>query len=289
MRGSRRRSAARPEQACAAGIPARVAAAEPAAGGAALPRRLRRMTDPDPVPVVGMVGAGQLARMTCPAAAALGIGFRVLAAAAGDSAALVCAGAQTGDYRSAADLLAFAGGCDVLTFDHEHVPAAVLAALEQVRRGAAARPGRARLRPGQARHARAADRIGGSLPGVRPGGQRAAGGGLRRRARLAGGAQGGQRRLRRQGRLGLRVPGRGRRGAVPRHRPARRGARRLRAGARRPGRPRAERAGRRLPGGADRAAGRRLPRGARPRARPRAGRRRWPRSGWAWPSRPISA
>jgi 5-(carboxyamino)imidazole ribonucleotide synthase len=36
-----------------------------------------------------------------------------------------------GDYRSAADLMAFAAGCDVVTFDHEHVPQPALHALEQ--------------------------------------------------------------------------------------------------------------------------------------------------------------
>jgi 5-(carboxyamino)imidazole ribonucleotide synthase len=94
-------------------------------------------------PVVGMVGAGQLARMTCQAAIGLGIGFRVLAADAGESAAQVCAGTSIGDYRSGADLLAFAAGCDVVTFDHEQVPGAQLAALE--RAGVAVRPGPAAL------------------------------------------------------------------------------------------------------------------------------------------------
>ena len=73
-------------------------------------------------PVVGMVGAGQLARMTAAAAVGLGIRFRVLAAAADESAAQVCADTMLGDYRSIEDLLAFAAGCDVVTFDHEHVP-----------------------------------------------------------------------------------------------------------------------------------------------------------------------
>ena len=93
-------------------------------------------------PVVGMVGAGQLARMTAQAAAALGVGFRVLAGSASDSAARVVAGTVVGDYRSLDDLRAFATGCDVLTFDHEHVPGGHLAALEraglQVRPSAAA-------------------------------------------------------------------------------------------------------------------------------------------------------
>jgi len=81
-------------------------------------------------PVVGMVGAGQLARMTCQAAIGLGIGLRVLAASPDDSAAQVWAGTQVADYRSLDDLLAFAAGCDVLTFDHEHVPGRHLAALD---------------------------------------------------------------------------------------------------------------------------------------------------------------
>jgi 5-(carboxyamino)imidazole ribonucleotide synthase len=81
-------------------------------------------------PAVGMVGAGQLARMTAAAAVGLGVRFRVLAAAPDDSAAQVCADAPVGDFRSADDLLAFASGCDVVTFDHEHVPQRALAALE---------------------------------------------------------------------------------------------------------------------------------------------------------------
>src|SRR4030081_2621454 len=107
-------------------------------------RRVRSVTDsadappmprPAPAPpgvaVVGMVGGGQLARMTSQAAAGLGVGFRVLADSAGDSAAQVTAGTRLGDYRSLADLRDFAAGCDVLTFDHEHVPGSHLAALVQ--------------------------------------------------------------------------------------------------------------------------------------------------------------
>jgi phosphoribosylaminoimidazole carboxylase PurK protein len=95
-------------------------------------------------PVVGMVGGGQLARMTSQAATGLGIGFRVLAGHATDSAAQVVAGTRLGDYRSLADLRAFAAGCDVLTFDHEHVPAPHLYALEQD--GIGVRPAAAALR-----------------------------------------------------------------------------------------------------------------------------------------------
>ena len=100
-------------------------------------------TAPAP-PVVGMVGGGQLARMTSPAATGLGIGFRVLADTATDSAAQVVAGTRLGDYRSLADLRDFAAGCDVLTFDHEHVPGPHLAAL--VQDGVTVRPDGAALR-----------------------------------------------------------------------------------------------------------------------------------------------
>jgi 5-(carboxyamino)imidazole ribonucleotide synthase len=103
------------------------------------------------VPVVGMVGAGQLARMTCQAAIGLGIGFRVLAADAAESAAQVSAGTRVGDYRSRADLLAFAADCDVVTFDHEQVPGPQLAALEGA--GAAVRPAPAALRFAQDKRA----------------------------------------------------------------------------------------------------------------------------------------
>src|SRR5258707_5831761 len=102
-------------------------------------------------PVVGMVGAGQLARMTGQAAVSLGIGFRVLAAASGESAAKVFAGTQIGDHRSLGDLKAFAGGCDVVTFDHEHVPVPHLRALEQA--GVTARPGPDALRYAQDKRA----------------------------------------------------------------------------------------------------------------------------------------
>ena len=97
-----------------------------------------------------MVGAGQLARMTCQAAIGLGVGFRVLAATPADSAALVCAGAVTGDYTALPDLLAFARECDVLTFDHEHVPGEHLAALERAAAKAGAGRSRTAIRPGRA-------------------------------------------------------------------------------------------------------------------------------------------
>jgi 5-(carboxyamino)imidazole ribonucleotide synthase len=90
-----------------------------------------------------MVGGGQLARMTAQAAIGLGIEFRVLAETASDSAAQVSPHTQTGDYHRADDVLAFGADCDVVTFDHEHVPGEHLAALEAV---TAVRPGGPALR-----------------------------------------------------------------------------------------------------------------------------------------------
>ncbi|MFF5336669.1 5-(carboxyamino)imidazole ribonucleotide synthase [Streptomyces sp. NPDC013181] len=81
-------------------------------------------------PVVGMVGGGQLARMTHEAGIPLGIKFKLLSDTAQDSAAQVAGEVVVGDYRDLETLRAFARGCDVITFDHEHVPTEHLRALE---------------------------------------------------------------------------------------------------------------------------------------------------------------
>src|ERR1044072_462319 len=80
-------------------------------------------------PVVGMVGGGQLARMTHQAAIALGQSLHVLAASAADPVALGSPDITIGAHTDLAALRAFAAGCDVLTFDHEHVPTEHLRAL----------------------------------------------------------------------------------------------------------------------------------------------------------------
>jgi 5-(carboxyamino)imidazole ribonucleotide synthase len=90
-------------------------------------------------PVVGMIGGGQLARMTHEAGIPLGIRFRLLSDTPLDSAALVAGDVVVGDYRDLETLRAFAAGCDVITFDHEHVPTGHLRALEAD--GIAVRPG----------------------------------------------------------------------------------------------------------------------------------------------------
>ena len=90
---------------------------------------------------VGVIGGGQLARMMVPAAIELGVDIQVLAEQQGSSAAI--AATAVGDYTDAATVLAFAREVDVVTFDHEHVPQAVLAAL--VDAGHAVHPGPAAL------------------------------------------------------------------------------------------------------------------------------------------------
>ncbi|MFI8436764.1 5-(carboxyamino)imidazole ribonucleotide synthase [Streptomyces sp. NPDC079020] len=81
-------------------------------------------------PVVGMVGGGQLARMTHEAGIPLGLKFKLLSDTPQDSAAQVVSEVVIGDYRDLDTLRAFAQGCDVITFDHEHVPTEHLRALE---------------------------------------------------------------------------------------------------------------------------------------------------------------
>jgi len=83
----------------------------------------------DGAPIVGMIGGGQLARMTAEAATALGIGFRVLATTDIDPAAQVVRDVRIGSHDDREAVLAFAQGCDVVTFDHEHVPTAILEEL----------------------------------------------------------------------------------------------------------------------------------------------------------------
>jgi 5-(carboxyamino)imidazole ribonucleotide synthase len=117
------------------------------------PSSLSDPSNPNPVPgigrdvvgtpVVGVIGAGQLARMMQPPAIALGIRLRVLAAQADEPAAQVVPDTVVGRHDDADAVAAFARGCDVITFDHEHVPAPVLDRL--LAQGTAVRPGPAAL------------------------------------------------------------------------------------------------------------------------------------------------
>ena len=86
---------------------------------------------------VGVIGGGQLARMMVPPAVELGIELRVLAEVVDSSAKM--AATAVGDYRDRDTVLAFAKTVDVVTFDHEHVPQALL--RELVAQGTVVHPG----------------------------------------------------------------------------------------------------------------------------------------------------
>ena len=88
-------------------------------------------------PTVGVIGAGQLARMMIAPAVALGVKLRVFAQSESDSAA-IDADFTIGNYSSAEEVLAFAQQCDVLTFEHELIPQSVITELE--RNGITVRP-----------------------------------------------------------------------------------------------------------------------------------------------------
>ncbi|WP_068423903.1 5-(carboxyamino)imidazole ribonucleotide synthase [Janibacter terrae] len=98
---------------------------------------------PGGFPVVGIIGGGQLARMCAGPAAELGITLAVLAEAEDSSAALVAPFAPVGEASDVETVREFARHCDVVTFDHEHVPAPVIEAL--LADGVAVHPGAAAL------------------------------------------------------------------------------------------------------------------------------------------------
>jgi 5-(carboxyamino)imidazole ribonucleotide synthase len=95
-------------------------------------------------PVIAVVGGGQLARMMAPAAGELGVHLRVLVEAPDTSAAQVVTDTPVGvasDEAAIRALIAPAGGeaAAVLTFEHEHVPNALLTDL--LEHGTPVRPG----------------------------------------------------------------------------------------------------------------------------------------------------
>ncbi|WP_370625739.1 5-(carboxyamino)imidazole ribonucleotide synthase [Corynebacterium sp. TAE3-ERU16] len=81
------------------------------------------------MPVVTVIGDGQLARMMQTAAIEMGQSVRLLAGSHGASAAQVAADVVIGDYTDLESLETAAEGSSVVTFDHEHVPAEHLRAL----------------------------------------------------------------------------------------------------------------------------------------------------------------
>lgn len=74
------------------------------------------------LPIVTVIGDGQLARMMQTEAIELGQSIRVLAGSYDSSAAQVCADIVIGDYKNLDDLRRAVEGATAVTFDHEHVP-----------------------------------------------------------------------------------------------------------------------------------------------------------------------
>ncbi len=110
-------------------------------GPTSAPQPVTPTTSTDaPVPLdapvtVAVVGGGQLARMMAPAASELGVGLRILVEDPASSAAQVVSDAPVGaasDDAAIRDLIAPGDGrpaATVLTFEHEHVPNALLTDL----------------------------------------------------------------------------------------------------------------------------------------------------------------
>ncbi len=89
-----------------------------------------------PNATIGLVGGGQLGRMSALAAARLGYRCHILTREADSPAAQVAAGVTLSDYADPASLRAFAAAVDVISFEFENVSAAgleLLAALRPVR------------------------------------------------------------------------------------------------------------------------------------------------------------
>ncbi|MEX0815664.1 MAG: 5-(carboxyamino)imidazole ribonucleotide synthase, partial [Dongiaceae bacterium] len=86
-----------------------------------------------PGAVIGMLGGGQLGRMTALAAAPLGFRTHVFCPEADSPAAQVTAAATVADYDDHAALAAFAEAVDVVTFEFENIPHAAAEFLAERR------------------------------------------------------------------------------------------------------------------------------------------------------------
>lgn len=80
-------------------------------------------------PTVGVIGAGQLARMMLPSAVDLGISLSLFAGSHSESGALV-APHTVGSLTDTEAVLEWASQCDVVTFEHELIPQELIAAIE---------------------------------------------------------------------------------------------------------------------------------------------------------------
>ena len=107
-----------------------------------------RVTALPPGSTIGMMGGGQLGRMTALAAAELGYRVHVFTPEVDSPCAQVSAKATVADYADTAALDAFAREVDVVTLEFENLPAA---ALDRLARTKPVRPSAAVLRVAQDR------------------------------------------------------------------------------------------------------------------------------------------
>ncbi len=103
-----------------------------------------------PNAVIGIVGGGQLGRMSAMAAAQIGYRCHILTPEADSPASQVSARSFLGDYEDTGLLRAFAGSVDVVTFEFENVSAEGLELLQSLR---PVRPSPTALRTSQDRAA----------------------------------------------------------------------------------------------------------------------------------------
>lgn len=100
---------------------------------------------------IGIIGAGQLARMMLGPAIELGLTTPVLATGPAESAAAVASRVRLGRHDDEQSVRALADEVEVITFDHEHVPAQILEAIQ--------RDGTTAVRPGPAALVHAQDKL----------------------------------------------------------------------------------------------------------------------------------
>ena len=83
------------------------------------------------LPLIGIIGGGQLARMQAQAASRLGCQVRTLEKTADCPAASVVHDHKVGDWNDPDTLIEWAKGCDLITLENEFVEAESLAKLEE--------------------------------------------------------------------------------------------------------------------------------------------------------------
>ena len=82
-------------------------------------------------PTVGIIGSGQLARMTAQAAISLAVDTKVLAIDRSDPSCSAATTVELGDPNDLDVMTRFSSGCNVVTFDHERVDPSLEARRDQ--------------------------------------------------------------------------------------------------------------------------------------------------------------